>query len=1074
GVAGSMVMDIDYQPWKEGAGIVTFSLDFEMNILKVSVRISLASASYGMFRTPGYSGLMDFSGVMNADKFRGRNLLRSYRDAKSEMRLYGELSDNPRGSSIRSGGSAMRPSDSGDPYDRVLAEKKIENVIRTVGPALIPVGDGSRVLYLRLDDDSTRGSGDCSSAAYSLIDWDGRETEPAYLEDDGTFDFGLKAARIGDGRVLAVWSSLDRSFGDAEVESIGEMLNCADIKYCVFDENGVPGEIGKLTSDYGFEGMPSIAYDESTGNVFVAYISTDYLTEGVTLTGENPEQIGNFLYNSYSNVCFKVLDPNGKIVRDYTKNEPSYAAYESANGSGALNGMRYLNTQIDRKAVQATIREVSAAALDGKAYVVYSLDGDRSVQTDEDRELYLVTCDLETMEQSQPILLSEEEKADTNPQLITYDGTVLMYWNQDGKLNCGDVIGYLNSTYDHAEYVANQAVFGVNNMGEIANAATSYFVTVQPDGNLCIVYVDWEETDEGGVPAVYFREYDPDYGTFTDEEGKEAVYGMWGNITKVASVAKDQDISEVAYVGKDRRMLISFKTTNKDEEGNIASCDSSIMLLKGGNREEMSFRVFPDRLPAAGEKTALAVTVRNLASLPSSKITVKADLIDKEKNETPLGTKVFEDHFESNDKVTALFEDFIYPEKPDDYLVRVTAWDDDLDDYPAVQYFRLPYSPKISFDSAELITRADGSFEFSVNVSNDGNKAFDGYIAAGYDVTKEDGEEKQVAFQLLTDGDELRLSPGEKEKKTLRFEVPDGLYDEDGMCELEVVAYANGEAAESEMLYLYRAVKNDAVPEDILLNADNGRAVLDEGQTLSLDGTIAPYDARSGYRIVYSVDEPSVASVDALGNVTAVAEGKATVTVSVVKEATSLFISDSYRAADGAGVPLEIDENGKISKLGEAGEETAVFEKTVEITVTGHTHQTEYRITEGADAEWTKGGRTGLSFKSSADRDKFVAVKVDEEIIDAENYLMEDDGTLTITASFLEKLDSGGHTLTIVSGDGEATTRFTVRKAGEDSPTYPHVGDSANLNLWFALIFISLGAVSAVFFLGRKRPLRKD
>ncbi|MBQ7446205.1 MAG: Ig-like domain-containing protein [Clostridia bacterium] len=936
GIAGSMVMDIDYQPWKNGAGIVSFNLDAEAVIMKVTARISMARASYGMFKTDGYTGLMDFSGVENASKFQNKKLLRSYRDARSDTKVYGDLENNPRGSSLLSGAYAMTSSGSTDPYNRILAEKKIENTVKALDPALVPIGDGSKVLYLRLDDDSRRGASDYSSVACSIIDWEGNETEPVYLDNDGTFDFNLKAAQIGGGRVLVLWSDLDRSFGNAEVENIGEMLNCADISYCIFDENGVPGEIKKLTSDYGFEGVPSIAYDEATGNVFVAYISTDYQTEGLTLTEDDLDRIGDFLYNSYSNVCFKVLDQNGEIVKDYTEKEAGYKAYESANGKGVLNGMRYLSTQSDRKVSQSTIREVSAAAVGGKAYVVYSVDTDRSVQTDKDRELLLVTCDLVTMEQSSPILLSDEETSDTNPQLIAYDGTVLMYWNQDGKLNCGDVVGYLSSTYDHSEYVANQAVYGVNNMGEIANAAASYFVTVQPDGNLCIVWIDWEETDEGNVPAVYFREYDPDYGTFKDDEGVDQPYGMWGNITKVASVEKDQDISEVAYIGVGRKMLISFKTVNKDDEGTVSSYDSNLMLLKGGNRQEISLKLNPSGLPLPGEKTDLSVTVKNLASLPSNKITVKVDLIDKDRNETPIGTKVFEDHFQSDDKVNAVFEDLVYPDAPDDYLLRVTSWDDDLCDYPVVNYFRLPYSAKIDYDSADLITKADGSFEFYVDVSNDGNKAYDGYIAVGYAVTEGEGDEKQTVYKSLTDAEELKLGVGETERKMLRFNVPDGLYDEDGVCELEVAVYANGEAAKTEKLYIYRTVKKAAQPEDILLNAENGKADIDAGETLALGGTIAPYDARNGYRIVYSVDDPSVASVDALGNVTALKEGTATVTVSVVKENTSLFITDSYRASSG-GASLTLNEYGQPAGLmNVSGREDTVFSKTVEVNVIAH------------------------------------------------------------------------------------------------------------------------------------------
>ncbi|MBO4261590.1 MAG: Ig-like domain-containing protein, partial [Clostridia bacterium] len=899
-------------------------------------------------------------------------------------------------------------------------------------------------------------------------DWDGNETEPAYLENDRTFDFNLKAAAIGGGRVLAVWSDLDKSFGDADVENIGEMLNHADLSYCIFDENGVPGEIRKLTSGYGYEGTPSIAYDEQTGNVFVTYVSTDYQTEGITLSGDNIGEIGNFLYNSYSNVCFKVLDQNGDIVTDYKKSEASYRAYESANGKGALDGMRYLNTQANRKVTIATVREISAAAVDGKAYVVYSIDTDRTFSTDTDRELLLVTCDLETMEQSAPILLSEQETADTNPQLITYDGTVLMYWNQDGKLNCGDVVGYLNSTYNHAEYIENRAARGVNNMGEIANAASSYFVTVQPGGNLCIVWVDWEETEDGNVPAVFFREYDPAYGTYKDSEGVDHTYGMWGNITKIASVEKEQDISDVAYLGSGRKMLISYKVANKEEEGGIASYDSSLMLLKGGNREEIDFSLFPNEFPLAGEKTSFAVSVRNLASLPSSKLTVKADLIDKDGNITPVGTQVFEDHFESNEKVTALFEDLVYPEKPNNYVLRVTAWDDDLDDYPAVKYFRLPYSEKIGYSGADLIIRPDGSYEFYVDVSNDGNKAFDGHIAAGYTEMDGEGENARSVFRALSQVEELKLGIGETGKKTLSFKVPDEFYDEEGVCELEVAAFSNGEAARTETLYLYKAAASTAEPEDILLNAEDGKADLSAGETLALGGTISPYDARNGYRIVYSVDDPSVASVDALGNVTALKEGKATVTASVVKENTSLFIAESYRASSG-GAPLSVDEFGVPTGLAETGAQEVLLSRTVEVTVTA----AKYNVTEGSDSSWNGEEDSGLRFVSDADLSRFVCVKIDGKVLDSSDYEISSESTeITLKSDFLKTLSNGEHVILIVSDDGNAFARFMI--ANVTNPPIPPTGDAGSLGAMLFMVVISASVLASAILVSKKRKTKKN
>ena len=1063
GVSGLMELVIDYQPWTDGAGIVTFSIDIDMNLVGIRVKYSIYRASYGMFKTAGYHGAMDFSGVKNRNKFiqanSGKRLM-AYTDENSHTEIYGSYDQRPRGTSLNNGNYAMSPAVLQDEYDRILAEKKIQGVISTASPILIPIG-GDRILYLRLDDDSTRGDNDFSSVIYSILDWDGNETEPAYLESDSTFDFNLRASRIGNGKTLVVWSDLDKSYGDTDPESLGEALNHADLSYCIFDENGVPGAVKKLTGDYGYEGLPAIAYDETTGKTFISYVSTDYQTEGVAFGEDNLDEIGNFLFNSYSTVCFKVLDEDGEIVKAYTPAENRYSEYEAANGNGILNGMRYLNTQLDNRKSQATIQEVTSAAADGKAYTVYSLDTDRSASTDTDKDLYIVTCDLVSMEQSEPVLISDRETSDTNPQLITYNGRVQMYWNADGKINCGDVKSYLENT---ATY--DRSCAGVEGMEKISNAASSYTVSVQPGGKLCIVWIDWEETDNGKTPALYFREYDPEYGRYTDEDGNERICGQWGAITRLAGVGEGQDISDFAYLGQGRRMMLSYLIANKGEDESAGSCDSVLTLLKGGNREELSMNVYP-KYPAPGETATLSITARNTASLPSKKITVKTELVRIDGVTTEIGTRVFEDHLESDGKVMTVYDEFVMPEIPYGYEVRVSAWDDDLDSYPVVQKFLLPYAYDVNLSDIRLDTHDKGSYELSFRAENAGNRAFAGGLAVGYTVTEGEGDDAKSVFKPLTEITGLVLNVRETETESLSFSVPDELYDEDGVCELELaVCNAGGYPVKERTIYLYKPVTKPSVPTEILTNGTGGEIELTKGQSFSLDGRITPYDARNGYHVTYVADDPTIASVDANGNVVANQEGKTTVTVSAVKNQTSMFVSSDLRATSGSGVPLEIDENGRIADLGETGEETAVLTKTVTISVSGHA-QPEYEITEGACAEWTKDSETGLSFKSNADKAKFVGVRVDGEIVSAENYTVAEDGLITLKISFLEALSTGGHTLTVVFEDGEATTQFTAFAKG--GGTSPQTGDNSHIEVWIILMTTSAIAAASIILTGRRK-----
>ena len=91
----------------------------------------------------------------------------------------------------------------------------------------------------------------------------------------------------------------------------------------------------------------------------------------------------------------------------------------------------------------------------------------------------------------------------------------------------------------------------------------------------------------------------------------------------------------------------------------------------------------------------------------------------------------------------------------------------------------------------------------------------------------------------------------------------------------------------------------------------------------------------------------------------------------------------------------------------------------------------DYEIIEGQNQTVVIGNTA--EFRSNADFNKFVAVKVDGEEIASENYTVKEGVTAVIlTAEYVNTLNVGEHTLTIVSSDGEASTVFTVKKDTEN------------------------------------------
>lgn len=124
-------------------------------------------------------------------------------------------------------------------------------------------------------------------------------------------------------------------------------------------------------------------------------------------------------------------------------------------------------------------------------------------------------------------------------------------------------------------------------------------------------------------------------------------------------------------------------------------------------------------------------------------------------------------------------------------------------------------------------------------------------------------------------------------------------------------------------------------------------------------------------------------------------------------------------------------------------------------------------ITAGANGEWQKDSRDGLSFTSNAAFADFRKVQVDGRDIDVVNYEVREGSTIvTLKASYLETLSVGRHTLSIVSDTGTATTEFTIKAASAISDDTqllktsndaqpPQTGDSNHIAFWFVLIFVT-------------------
>ena len=122
-----------------------------------------------------------------------------------------------------------------------------------------------------------------------------------------------------------------------------------------------------------------------------------------------------------------------------------------------------------------------------------------------------------------------------------------------------------------------------------------------------------------------------------------------------------------------------------------------------------------------------------------------------------------------------------------------------------------------------------------------------------------------------------------------------------------------------------------------------------------------------------------------------------------------------------------------------------------------------YKIIEGNDKKIDLSQAGDALFTSNAAFSKFKEVQVDGKAIDAKNYTVKEGSTkVTLTNAYLKTLADGEHTLTIVSTDGQASTKFTITSDAPDT------GDSTNPALWSLMMVGSLAAMAACLILRKK------
>lgn len=116
------------------------------------------------------------------------------------------------------------------------------------------------------------------------------------------------------------------------------------------------------------------------------------------------------------------------------------------------------------------------------------------------------------------------------------------------------------------------------------------------------------------------------------------------------------------------------------------------------------------------------------------------------------------------------------------------------------------------------------------------------------------------------------------------------------------------------------------------------------------------------------------------------------------------------------------------------------------------------KLISGANQEWTKGSKEGLTFKVDTDINEFKKVLVDGKELKGTDYDIKSGSTIvTLKSSFLDTLSAGKHQIRLEFNNGTIEAYFTVKV--KETTTVPETGEQTNLYLWAMLAIASSASI---------------
>ncbi len=277
----------------------------------------------------------------------------------------------------------------------------LENAAERTRPQIISLGgDKKMIVFLA----NRAGGGEYDTALYYSVFDGSKWSEPKTVAEDGTTDSTPDILKVGN-KIVIAWADAGRAF--TEKDSAMDKLGSFGISVAVYDiDSSQMGQEVSLVNDEYFNLSPELNVD------------------------------GTKFYCSYMKRDLSKLKKEEDLV-DFTKSYSTmaYVTYDYKNSKKEAEKLISIkhDTITDPLVMDYT---ACTTVVDGDTYMLstYTVDEDKDLNTNGDRELFLEIANLTEDRSYYPIQISHDMVSQGNPKLTDIDGTVYLTWLEDGYI----------------------------------------------------------------------------------------------------------------------------------------------------------------------------------------------------------------------------------------------------------------------------------------------------------------------------------------------------------------------------------------------------------------------------------------------------------------------------------------------------------------------------------------------------------------------------------------------------------------------------------------------------------------